>query len=67
MATIKEKKFNIIKEYYNSGLSAKDIAEKLGVSIDAVYYFFRKYKIKRRNRSEVRNLIYNRRTWKGLP
>ncbi|MCK4539960.1 helix-turn-helix domain-containing protein [Candidatus Parcubacteria bacterium] len=60
MATIKEKKFNIIKEYYDSGLSAKDIAEKLGVSIDAVYYFFRKYKIKRRNRSEVRNLIYKK-------
>ena len=58
MATIKEKKFNIIKEYYDSGLSAKDIAEKFEVSIDAVYYFFRKYKIERRNRSEVRNLIY---------
>ena len=60
MATIKEKKFNIIKEYYDSGLSAKDIAEKFEVSIDAVYYFFRKYKIKRRNRSEVRNLVYKK-------
>ena len=60
MATIQEKKFNIIKKYYDSGLSAKDIAKKFKVSIDAVYYFFRKHKIKRRNRSEVRNLIYKK-------
>jgi len=53
MAEILDSKLEFVKKfYYQDLLSARMIAEKLGVSIDAVYYFMRKYKIKRRNLTE---------------
>lgn len=58
MATINEEKLEEIKKYYKSGLSANDISKEIGVSIDAVYYFFRKYKIPRRTPGEVNELIF---------
>lgn len=54
MASINKNKLEIIKLLYESGKSVSDIAETYKLSIDAVYYFFRKYKIKRRNYSEAR-------------
>jgi transposase-like protein len=60
MATIKNEKLILIKKYYKEGYSVKDIAAKLNVSIDSTYYFFRKHNIKRRNRTEARNLAYDR-------
>lgn len=53
MATISEKNKHLVKElYYKDFLSARQIAERLGVSIDAVYYFMRAHGFKRRGFSE---------------
>lgn len=60
MPTINHEKLNLIKKYYSDGFSAREIGEKLNVSIDAVYYFFRKNNIARRNMSEVRSVVYGR-------
>lgn len=57
MATISNKKLKIIKNlYYKKGLGVQGIANKLNVSIDAVFYFMRKHELKRRSSSES-NLI----------
>jgi predicted DNA-binding protein YlxM (UPF0122 family) len=60
MATISKNKLAQIKKYYSSGYCAKDIANELGVSIHAVYYFLRKHNIDRRGREEAKNLSYER-------
>ncbi|MFH1745396.1 MAG: hypothetical protein ABH881_04520 [bacterium] len=60
MATIKKDKYYNIKKSYNSGMSAKEIAEDFKVSIDAVYYFLRKYKIPRRTGKDVSKLCFER-------
>ncbi|MCK4554091.1 hypothetical protein KAU19_03950 [Candidatus Parcubacteria bacterium] len=52
MATICDKKLKEIKNLYQKGYSAREIAKKLDVSIDAVYYFFRKHNIPRRSAKE---------------
>ena len=57
MAEISDKNLALIKElYYKKLYSAKEIAQKLHVSIDAVYYFMRHHNLKRRTFSED-NLI----------
>jgi len=60
MATINVKQLNRIKDYYQQGLSVREIAEKMGVSIDAVYYFFRKYNIPRRAPKENREIQFQK-------
>ncbi|MCK9401633.1 MAG: hypothetical protein M0Q51_16815 [Bacteroidales bacterium] len=60
MATIPDKKLEEIKKLYASGLSAKDLAERLEVSMDAVYYFFRKHGLPRRTMSQTNQLRFNR-------
>lgn len=52
MATINDKKLVQIRNYYQQGFSAREIAVKLGVPIDAVFYFFRKHNIPRRTPTE---------------
>ncbi|MDD5527843.1 MAG: hypothetical protein PHO56_02590 [Patescibacteria group bacterium] len=53
MAKITNDKLSLVKNFYLSdNLSAREIAEKLNVSSDAVYYFLRKYKIPRRDYTE---------------
>ncbi|MCX6713076.1 MAG: hypothetical protein NTY66_02625 [Candidatus Vogelbacteria bacterium] len=53
MAKIIDSKLDQIKNlYYKDLLSARQIGEKLNVSIDAVYYFLRRHHIERRNLSE---------------
>jgi len=58
MSKIEIEKFQEVNKYYQSGLSAKDISLKLGVSLDAVYYFFRKHNIVRRSPKENSELLF---------
>ena len=60
MATIDNKELNKIKEYYKKGLSVREISDKIGVSMDAVFYFFRKNKIPRRSPAENNNLRFSK-------
>lgn len=60
MATISQKQLESINKLYREGYSGVEIAKKYKVSVDAVYYFFRKNKIARRNRVEARNIAYDR-------
>jgi predicted DNA-binding protein YlxM (UPF0122 family) len=56
MSKIGNDKLNQVKKFYLSdGLSAREIGERLNVSIDAVFYFLRKNKIPRRNQAESNN------------
>lgn len=48
--------------YYQDKLSMREIAEKLGVSIDAVVYFMRRHNLNRRNFSEINKLRFDRKT-----
>jgi predicted DNA-binding protein YlxM (UPF0122 family) len=59
MSTINVKKLNLIKTlYYKDGLTMKEVAHKLGVSIDAVCYFMRCHKLKRRTLSESNKINF---------
>ncbi len=51
-------KRKIEKFYFENCLSAKEIALKLGFSIDAVYYFMRKHEMKRRDLREVNKIRF---------
>src|SRR3990167_11003757 len=54
MAKISDNNINLVKNlYYSKKLTMKEIAKKLGVSIDAVVYCMRKNKIKRRSLIEA--------------
>ena len=49
MATIDNKKLSLVKKlYYQDLLPMKKVAEKLGVSLDAIVYFMRHNNLKRR-------------------
>lgn len=48
---------------YREGLSAQQVADRLGVSIDAVYYTLRKHKVARRTVTESNRIRFDR---KGL-
>ncbi|MFA6526685.1 MAG: hypothetical protein WCT26_04735 [Candidatus Buchananbacteria bacterium] len=52
MATISDNKLGLIKKYYQSGLSVREIADKLGTPFNATFYFLRKHKIPRRTVQE---------------
>ena len=59
MANIQKNKLRKIKTlYFERKLSMREIAEKLGVSMDAIVYFMRKNKIARRSLKETRALIF---------
>lgn len=61
MATISDTYLSRIEEWYNTdGMSASDIAQKLGTSLDAVYYFMRCHKIARRKQWESNDIRYSR-------
>jgi hypothetical protein len=60
MGTIHIKHLKQIKSLYNEGYSLREIGEKLGYSIHAVFYFFRKQEIKRRSARETNSFIYQR-------
>lgn len=59
MAAIDDKKINLVKKlYYEDGLDMKSIAVKLHVSIDAVCYFMRRHKLKRRTPSQSNRINF---------
>ncbi len=60
MSTISQDKLEHVRILYKEGLSVREIADKLKVSIDSAYYFFRKNNIRRRNRAEAKNNSYER-------
>jgi len=60
MASISPSKIEKVKDWYEDGHSAREIAQILNVSIDAVFYFLRKHQIPRRTPSECNNLIFQR-------
>ncbi|MFA6184481.1 MAG: hypothetical protein WC682_05305 [Parcubacteria group bacterium] len=58
MAKINNENFKLIFDYYQKGLSAREISIKMGVSIHAVYYFLRRNKIQRRSAKETNELRF---------
>lgn len=61
MATINNKKTERVKKlYYDKQLSVNDVANKLGVSIDAVFYCMRKNGFKRREQNKSNAIRYER-------
>lgn len=52
MPSISDQRFKDIREWYAAGMSAREIAARLKVSLDAVYYFLRRHSIQRRNAQE---------------
>jgi len=45
---------------YKSGLSAQQVADQLGVSLDATFYALRRLKIARRTAQETNQIRFNR-------
>jgi hypothetical protein len=61
MSKISSDKLKLIRKLYLSdNFSAREIGEKLNVSIDAVFYFLRKNKIPRRNPTQSNNASFAR-------
>lgn len=61
MGKINESQLKEIKNfYYDEKLGMREIADILGVSIDAVVYFMRKHGLERRNFSEINKLRFNK-------
>lgn len=60
MPTINDDKKIKVTELYKKGHSARQIAEHLGVSINAVYYALRRFSIKRRSVKENNALLFEK-------
>lgn len=61
MAAISKEKISIVKDlYYKKRFSVQDVANKLNVSIDAVFYCMRKSGFKRRKRQESNSINFER-------
>lgn len=61
MASISGKRVVLLKKLYiKDELSAPVIAQRMGESLDAVYYAMRKHKIKRRDPSENGRILFSR-------
>jgi hypothetical protein len=61
MQSVSDSQLDLIKDlYYRDKMSVPMIAARLGVSIDAAYYFFRKYDLERRTRSEEQRVRFER-------
>ena len=60
MSAIPDAKQAEVTTLYERGLSGREIAEHFGVSVDAVYYALRRFKIKRRTSSENNVIRFNR-------
>ncbi|OGZ10750.1 MAG: hypothetical protein A3C93_05535 [Candidatus Lloydbacteria bacterium RIFCSPHIGHO2_02_FULL_54_17] len=58
MATVQRKQYSQVLRAYNSGKTAKEVSDGLGVDIDAVYYFMRKHKIPRRSLAVRNKLVF---------
>jgi hypothetical protein len=63
MQSVSDSQLDLIKDlYYRDKMSVPMIAARLGVSIDAAYYFFRKYDLERRGCSEEQKARFERKT-----
>ncbi len=60
MITLQKEQLPQILDLYKQGKSVREIAEIFKVSIDAMFYFFRKNKIVRRNASERNKVFFQR-------
>jgi hypothetical protein len=61
MSTLQTGQYQLVRKLYlDDQFSAREISEALEVSLDAVYYFLRKYKIPRRDGSENRKAGFRR-------
>jgi|SRR3989344_6407117 len=60
MATIQQNQLGIVERLYRSEYSAREIAEQLGVSIDAVYYSLRRIEVPRRTPVEQSRVLLKR-------
>ncbi len=61
MATIDKNSVRKVRDLYcNKQFSVNDVANKLGVSIDAVFYCMRKNGIDRRRNSETNSIKYDK-------
>lgn len=68
MATIPQDKLEYIKTlYYRDKISAAGIASKIGVPLDAVFYFMRKNGLKRRSASENNAVVFERKATSFKP
>lgn len=63
MAAINKGNISLVKDlYYKKGLSVQDVANKLNVSIDAVFYCMRKNGLVRRKANESNSIKFERST-----
>jgi predicted DNA-binding protein YlxM (UPF0122 family) len=61
MASISQTNLKKIEKlYYQEGLSMREIADELGVKLDAVCYFMRKNGLKRRSRNETNKILFEK-------
>ena len=60
MITLQKEQLPQILDLYNQGQSVREISEKFDVSLDAMFYFFRKYNIVRRNASDRNKAFFER-------
>ena len=61
MATLSHDKLKLVRHlYYKKQLSAKEIAQLLDVSLDAVYYFMRSNGLARRSYAEFNQVRFNK-------
>lgn len=59
MPAIPDSKVSLVKDlYYKEKKSMRDIAANLGVSLDAVIYFMRKYKLERRTLKQANACVF---------
>lgn len=62
MSSISPKKIHVVKKLYKKGLSVREIALELDVSVDAVTYFMRYHNLPRRTVHESNKLAFNKKT-----
>lgn len=60
MPTLTDKQLEQVRLLYKEGLSVRELSEKFEISIDAMFYVFRKYEIPRRSASERNQAFFER-------
>jgi len=61
MMMVNKNKLRQIKNLYERGSSVSSIAKQMKVTLDSMFYFFRKHNIKRRSASETNNIRFTNR------
>lgn len=60
MPTLTEKQLEQVRFLYKEGLSVRELSEKFEMSLDAMFYIFRKHQIPRRSASERNQTFFER-------